>query len=131
MLLLFLFGLLWLLGYADDEVIASCRERHNYGCGVSALTSWRWWLIELMVLYVVIRPWSYQNSWPRALLTLVLAVPWTLISGVAFVFGGHSGLHFCWMLCLCFLLLCLMVQSINDANRQRHSEHPVQKTKSI
>lgn len=86
-LLLLLFGLLCWLGRGDDEVIASCRERFSRGCGVSAYTPWRWWLIECVVLYWVIRPWSYQNSWPRALLALVLAVLWTLMSGIVVVFA--------------------------------------------
>ena len=122
MLLLLLFGLLWWLGRADDEVIAACRERYSRGCGVSAYTPWRWWLAEWMVLYWVIRPWSYQHSWPRALLALVLAVLWTVVRAAAVVFGEHSGLHFLWMLCVCIVLLGLMIQSMMDAKRQRRAE---------
>ena len=59
-------------------------------------------IVELLVLYAVLRPRSYHRSWPRALLALALLTPWTLLLMFA---AMHSGpviqAHGMWLLLVC------------------------------
>ena len=58
-------------------------------------------VIELLVAYATIRPWSYQRSWKRALLAFIITVPWMMLMGMATMHSGGVGfLHFLWLFVL-------------------------------
>jgi hypothetical protein len=65
--------------------------------------------LEAVVLIGILRPWSYDRSWARAAVALVLWLPWTALS---MVFTMHAGgvllIHFLWL----FALLCALVVTI-------------------
>jgi hypothetical protein len=71
-------------------------------------------LIELAVVYLILRPGSYHKSWARAALALVLYVPWTAVSMVMTMHaGGIFTLHFFWLAVLVLILgICLSVSGL-------------------
>ena len=84
--------------WARDPYVES-RSRdygHNHeGALVDGLV---FTLVELAVLVAILRPWSYERSWGRALVALALLVPWAGISMISTMHaGGIVVLHFMWI----------------------------------
>jgi hypothetical protein len=44
--------------------------------------------IDILVLYAVLRPWSYHRSWRRALAALVLFTPWAVLNTFSLMHAG-------------------------------------------
>jgi hypothetical protein len=44
--------------------------------------------IDIVVLYAVLRPWSYDRSWRRALAALLLFTPWAFLNAITVVHAG-------------------------------------------
>ena len=67
-------------------------------------------VIELAVVYLILRPWSYRRSWLRAGIAFVIYLPWTGLSGFMCMHaGGIFAIHFLWLaslgmtLAICFV----------------------------
>jgi hypothetical protein len=76
--------------------------------------------LELLVLTVILRPWSYYRSWGRALTALVLCIPWTLIFMALLIHAGSvMVLHVVWLIGILLGTACLTVISANAARRHR------------
>ena len=55
------------------------------------------------MLLAILRPWSYDRSWGRALVAWILLAPWNALSMIMSMHqGGIIVLHWMW---LCLLLL--------------------------
>jgi len=71
-----------------------------------------WSTMELAVLYVILRPWSFRASWGRVLLALLLFLPWTSVSVMAVMHsGGVFVLHVFWLLVVSFSLIAVALAS--------------------
>jgi len=71
-----------------------------------------WSTMELAVLYVILRPWSFRASWGRALLASLLFLPWTGVCGMAVMHsGGVFVLHVFWLLVVSFSLIAVALAS--------------------
>jgi hypothetical protein len=76
-------------------------------------------LVELAVVYFILRPWSYRRSWLRPLGALVLYLPWTAFSMLMTMHaGGVFILHFLWLLAVVLILTVCSVWSGVAALRQ-------------
>jgi|GEM_PF-5950118 len=72
---------------------------------VALLTS-----LEMLILYAVLRPWSYERSIARAALASVVFVPWCAISAAAATRGGQLMLlHGLWIGAVSMLLAALII----------------------
>lgn len=84
-------------------------------------------LVELAVVTVILRPWSYDRSWGRALGALVVLVPWTLLFLIMLIHSGGVMLwHVRWLLGLVLGTATLTVTSgavAVLARRHRPSAH--------
>ena len=70
-------------------------------------------VVELLIVYAIIRPWSYQRSWRRALLALVIFVPWMILHAMASMHAGSVvALHVVWLLVLSVVLFVLFGVSV-------------------
>lgn len=77
-----------------------------------------WTLSELVLLYAILRPWSYRRSWGRALGALALLVPWTGLSMVMTMHaGGIVALHFLWLLLVTLLVAGVLVIGLFGGRR--------------
>lgn len=91
-------------------------------------------LVELAVLYIVLRPWSFRRSFGRLLVVLVLFMPWTFLSMLASMHAGSIvSLHWLWLVAVdAVLFVCAVVASVGtflEARRKRATlEHPAQHT---
>lgn len=66
-------------------------------------------LVELAVLYLIIRPWSFRRSWLRVISAMVLFLPWTfLMIFMTMHSGGIFFLHFLWLLVIDLILISLL-----------------------
>ncbi len=75
--------------------------------------------IELLALLALLRPWSYDRAWGRALVTLLLLAPWTLFSMMMTMHaGGVFVLHFLWLALVCVLVFLGLVWSLIAAARR-------------
>lgn len=71
-------------------------------------------MIEIMMMYLILRPWSYQRSAARALVALVLSLPWTLFSmAVSMHASSAVFLHWMWLVVIdCVIVICGVVSGI-------------------
>ncbi len=71
-------------------------------------------LVEVVVLYVILRPPSYRNSFARPVVALLLFLPWTLLSMVVSMHAGSAVfLHWMWLFVLdCALVVCAIVSGV-------------------
>lgn len=83
-------------------------------------------LVELAVLYGVLRPWKMGGrAWLRILGILVLLVPWTLVSAVLTMHaGGITTIHLMWLLTVVLVLVGALVVSGAAAMARRGSPEP-------
>ncbi|MEZ4452543.1 MAG: hypothetical protein R3B09_23970 [Nannocystaceae bacterium] len=71
-----------------------------------------WTFTEMVILYAILRPWSYQRSWGRSLAALALLAPWTALSMVLTMHaGGVVVTHFLWLAILTVIVLVLALTS--------------------
>jgi len=79
-------------------------------------------LLELAVLYAILRPWSYRQSWARSALALLLFLPWTAFSMLMTMHaGGVIVLHFLWLAGVIVALVLLTSWSALVARRIRRT----------
>ena len=75
---------------------------------------------EIAISLGVLRPWSYQRSWVRTLIMLLLLSPWLLLWGAL---GLHAGptthTHTLWLVLFWFGLLSAAIASSTAALRIR------------
>jgi hypothetical protein len=105
--------------FVADRPLGYPNYGHNNGdhafiAGIAAIT------VELIILYLILRPWSYQRSWRRSLGALMVAVPWLGVSVfMTFHAGGIIAVHATWMLAVVILLLFTTFISAIAAANQR------------
>jgi hypothetical protein len=76
--------------------------------------------VETLVLYAILRPWSYRASWQRSLLALLVVAPWALLSVIVTMHAGRIlGLLAFWRLLLIPALAITVGVSANGAWRSR------------
>ena len=76
--------------------------------------------IETLVLYAILRPWSYRASWKRSFLALLVVTPWALLSVVVTMHAGRIlGLLAFWRLLLILPLAITVGVSAYGARRNR------------
>jgi len=73
---------------------------------------------ELVILYVILRPWSYRHSWGRSLAALVLFFPWTCLHLVNIHVGGATTIHGLGLLFLEAILFSVILVSGFQAIRK-------------
>jgi hypothetical protein len=91
-----------------------------YGIGITTFA--------VALLYLILRPWSYQRSWKRALCALMVSVPWCVwVTFLASVMGraGILGLHAVWMWIVVMLLLVLTIISAAASADDRLLHPPI------
>lgn len=103
--------------WADDPYNPALTDTRRYGHNhegalVDGLVIT---LIELAVLLAILRPWSYDRSWGRALVAVALLAPWALVSMVLSMHqGGVVVLHFAWIFAaLVGLVVTFLVSAIS------------------
>jgi hypothetical protein len=68
--------------------------------------------VELAVIYLLLRPWSYERSWKRAAGALLLFTPWTGLHAMMLVHAGAIwSLHTMWLLVVWLGLAALLLVS--------------------
>ena len=106
-----------------DPYVVDPRRRGN-GQNWPGDLSTELWLgaAELLVLFLILRPWSYRRSWGRALVALVLFIPWTLFTAMLGMHAGSiNGAHLVWRAGVALVLLCLALISGYEAVQARRS----------
>lgn len=95
----------------DPSLAGTRRYGHNHDGALTQMAVWV--LIELVVLYVVLGPGSARAQIWRAVVALVIFVPWTLLS-LALVMhaGGVVAVHGLWLLVVCVGLVAVLVTRI-------------------
>jgi hypothetical protein len=74
--------------------------------------------VEVLVLYAVLRPWSYNASWSRAAIAFVLFASWTVLGGIGTMHSGRIGAwHWGWLLLVTLALLVASVVSAVSVTR--------------
>ncbi|MFN8454160.1 MAG: hypothetical protein U0401_05710 [Anaerolineae bacterium] len=74
---------------------------------------------ELVILYLILRPWSYRHSWGRSLAALILFFPWTGLHLINMHAGGTTTIHGLGLLLLETILLGMTLVSGFQAIRNR------------
>ncbi|NEQ24982.1 MAG: hypothetical protein F6K28_38995 [Microcoleus sp. SIO2G3] len=70
-------------------------------------------MIELGILYLVIRPWSFRRSWVRCLGAMTLFFPWTfLMMFITMHGGGITRIHFFWLVGIDLILITLLIWTL-------------------
>lgn len=70
-------------------------------------------LIELGILYMIIRPASFRRSWMRVIGAIALFFPWTLLMIFMTMHGGGIlMLHFLWLLVVDLMLIALLMWTL-------------------
>ena len=103
----------WAADPYDPSLVGTSSYGHN---GEGALVDMlAMSAIELAVLVAILRPWSYDRSWGRALLAAALLLPWTAVSMMLSMHaGGIVLLHFMWLfLALVGLVVTFLVSAIS------------------
>ncbi len=76
-------------------------------------------LVELVVLALILRPWSYRRSWGRSAVALVVILPWTLLWAGLMHQGGVLVVHAMWLVSLVVILCACCAWSGFAALRAR------------
>jgi hypothetical protein len=77
-------------------------------------------LVELAVVYLILRPGSYRHSWGRAALALAIFLPGAAASAVLTMHtGGIYSLHFLWMASVVLILVGCGIWSAGAALLER------------
>ena len=101
----------WIIDPYNSALAGAARYGHNHsgalGEGLAAC------FIELVLLVALLRPWSFDRSWGRALGALALTLPWTVFSMVITMHaGGIVAIHFLWLCFVVVLLLAALVMGL-------------------
>jgi hypothetical protein len=91
----------------DPQLTGTARYGHNHsGALVDVLVIT---VMELLVIYAILRPWSLDSSrWRRAMALALVFVPWTMISMLSAMHaGGIVALHVLWVMVVLALALVL------------------------
>jgi hypothetical protein len=88
----------------DATLVGTARYAHNSeGALVSGMA---WSAIELLVLYAIVRPWSFRRSWLRLVAALVIFVPLCVIGLLMTMHaGGIFAIHAAWLLLIVAVLI--------------------------
>lgn len=79
-------------------------------------------LIDLALLMACLRPWSYSNSWRRALVALLCFVLYLAFSAVTVVHAPSWHIfHVLILLGVCVFLAGLFLSSLLESQRERES----------
>jgi len=103
----------WASDPYDPVLSGTARYGHNHeGALVDGLVLT---LVELAVLVAILRPWSYDRSWGRSLVAVVLLAPWAFLSMVMSMHaGGIVVVHLMWiLLALVGLVVVFLVSAIS------------------
>ena len=66
--------------------------------------------VETVLVYALLRPWSYDRRSTRSILAVALALPWTVVQTQSIRdAGGVVQLHVLWLVMLDALLLLLVL----------------------
>ena len=83
--------------------------------------------IEVALLYLILRPWSYTRSWGRALMAGLLLAPFAVFAfGVMFMYGSLIALmHVIWLgLVAGGLFVAALVSASAAASETTEAEQP-------
>jgi hypothetical protein len=100
----------WVFDY--DTITREVEPLRSLAYGLPRLT------VEVLVLYLILRPNSFRWSWGRVLLALAVFVPWFIYS-IAFIMHapGWVFAHAYWLLAVVASLVILLVVSAVGAWR--------------
>jgi hypothetical protein len=73
-------------------------------------------LIEIALLYAILRPWSYHRNWGRALVAALIFAPWTCLVLIIPIPGVMTA-HKLWLLAVTVGLLITRNLSFSAARR--------------
>ena len=78
---------------------------------------------EILTFLVVLRPWSYDHAWPRAVVALVLLTPWLLLWGALGMHSGPTtGTHGLWIVLFWLgLVVAAIVSAVGGFRTRRAS----------
>jgi hypothetical protein len=83
--------------------------------------------VELLVLALVLRVWSYRHAPGRAALALALCLPWAVLSSaVCMHCGPIGGAHAVWLLLVAAGLFVALVVSAVATVRSRRTPSPAE-----
>jgi hypothetical protein len=116
------------LSHLSDPFNPEVERTHPYGhnqqgaLGEVLVVS----LVELAVLYLILRPWKQAESfWPRLLAVLALLVPWTVVSAYLTMHaGGIVALHFLWLFAVVIVLVASLAFSAGAALKRHLRPQP-------
>ena len=78
--------------------------------------------VEITVLFLILRPLSYNLSWGRVLLALILAVPLALLSLISTMHAGFVIFtHAMWCLIMVVMLAVLLIASLHLRAQRKHA----------
>lgn len=74
--------------------------------------------VEVLVLYLILRPWSYCASWGRAAVAFLLFAGWTVLGGIGTMHSGRIGtFHWAWLFLVTMGLLGATLVSASVATQ--------------
>jgi hypothetical protein len=101
----------------DSQRLAHPNGHNGAGAFIAGVV---WISIELVVLQLILRPWSYQRSWGRSLCALMVSIPWLGFSVLMMMHGGGIvRLHALWILVIAVAMLTVTFFSAIAADRHR------------
>ncbi|HEX8174642.1 MAG TPA: hypothetical protein VF543_05945 [Pyrinomonadaceae bacterium] len=107
--------------YQIEQNIIGLSREHNYD-EPYRMTNWVSVLLmvavltsELVILYLILRPWSYHGSIGRILLAMALFIMLLSLSlGEVFGISNYAVFHELWLLIVnCVLVLCILISGIS------------------
>ncbi len=116
LLLLWVLAVVWMASdsywFHPPEPAASPYGRNVEG---ELITNVLWSSFELALLYLILRPWSFNRSLGRVGVTLILFWPWLLLFFLVTIHSGNvSMIHGVWLLLintgLSLLLVALAIE---------------------
>lgn len=78
--------------------------------------------VEIAILYLILRPWSYRHAWRRSAAALALAVPWTALSTLAIMHTGRIW-HALWFWNVLLLPALLVATIVSNAAENAARNH--------
>ncbi len=112
----------WLTDPADPTLTGTDAYGHNSEgsmrqMGLLSAT-------ELLILYAIIRPWSFHRSVGRLVLAVALLIPWAITSmAISMHAGGIVAIHFLWVMSALVALFIALLTTIYLSWRDRQSSH--------
>jgi hypothetical protein len=118
-----LYGMLLMALRRDPYVVDEARRGYHQNWPGDVSHELTFGVAELVVLALILRPWSYRRSWGRALFALAIFIPWTLFFAIVGIHAGSvNGAHLFWLVgVVLFLLLQLGISSAEALRLRRRS----------